>query len=87
MGHVAPVLLFHASKVPDQGRFRAPSAHISHLQRLARSRTALRPKLIFAETKGSDLLSLKWPSPPRNVLLLKKDDAPTATEALVEFAE
>jgi hypothetical protein len=52
-----------------------------------RSYGTLHTILIFAETKGSDLLSLNWPKPPQNVLLLKKDFSPSATDALVEFAK
>ncbi|RDL39340.1 NADH kinase-like protein POS5 [Venustampulla echinocandica] len=38
------------------------------------------------ESNTSDLLSLQWPSPPRNILLIKKDGAPKVTESLVEYA-
>ncbi|KAL8683290.1 MAG: hypothetical protein Q9224_006699, partial [Gallowayella concinna] len=38
-------------------------------------------------TPQNDLLSLRWPSPPRNVLLVQKPNAPAATEALVDFAQ
>ncbi|CAG8970760.1 hypothetical protein HYALB_00001545 [Hymenoscyphus albidus] len=37
--------------------------------------------------KSSDLLSLQWPSPPRNILLIKKIGAPKVTESLVEYAK
>ncbi|KAL9631547.1 MAG: hypothetical protein Q9164_005831 [Protoblastenia rupestris] len=40
----------------------------------------------YQETKGNDLLSLQWPSPPRNILLVQKENAPKATEALIGFA-
>ena len=43
--------------------------------------------LILAETTNNDLLSLQWPSPPRNILLVKKDHSPPATAALLEFAK
>ncbi|MCJ1340766.1 NADH kinase pos5 [Bachmanniomyces sp. S44760] len=43
--------------------------------------------LTFAETKTNDLLSLQWPSPPRNILLVKKSHSRPATEALIEFAK
>ena len=33
-----------------------------------------------------DSFSLRWPSPPRNVLLLSKGYSQPATDALVEFA-
>jgi len=48
---------------------------------------ALYPSLTLAETRSHDLLSLQWASPPRNILLVKKNDAPAATEALLEFAK
>ncbi|KPI42263.1 NADH kinase POS5, mitochondrial [Cyphellophora attinorum] len=39
------------------------------------------------ETVGcNDLLSLEWPSPPRNVFLIKKDYATETSAALTEFA-
>lgn len=42
--------------------------------------------LTSTETKGYDLLSLQWPSAPRNILLVKKENATTTTEAVLEFA-
>ncbi|KUJ12869.1 NADH kinase-like protein POS5 [Mollisia scopiformis] len=41
----------------------------------------------YQESQTSDLLSLQWPSPPRNILIIKKDRAPQVTESLVEFAK
>lgn len=43
--------------------------------------------LTVSETQNHDLLSLQWPSAPRNILLIKKNDAPAATAALIEFAQ
>ena len=43
--------------------------------------------LTLAETKDNDLLSLQWPSPLRNILLVKKEDTPQTTEAVIEFAK
>jgi NADH kinase len=40
----------------------------------------------YHERANNDLLSLEWPAPPRNVLLVKKDCAPETTAALNEFA-
>lgn len=40
----------------------------------------------YHERPRNDLLSLEWPEPPRNVLLVKKDCATDTTEALMEFA-
>ncbi|KAL8670477.1 MAG: hypothetical protein Q9168_004986 [Polycauliona sp. 1 TL-2023] len=42
--------------------------------------------LTLAETPQNDLLSLRWPLPPRNVLLVEKKNAPDAREALKTFA-
>ncbi|KAJ9384797.1 hypothetical protein DTO063F5_4495 [Paecilomyces variotii] len=39
----------------------------------------------YQESRQSDLLSLKWPAPPRNILLVKKDSAPDVTESLIEL--
>ena len=39
---------------------------------------------LFPETQRQDLLALRWPSPPRNLLLLKKRQAPAVDEALAE---
>ncbi|KAI9367393.1 ATP-NAD kinase-like domain-containing protein [Aspergillus egyptiacus] len=39
----------------------------------------------YQESNENDLLSLQWPAPPRNVLVVKKDCAPEVTESLVEF--
>ncbi|KAJ6171678.1 hypothetical protein N7470_000745 [Penicillium chermesinum] len=39
----------------------------------------------FEESQG-ELLSLQWPAPPRNILLVRKDCAPAVTDSLIEFA-
>ena len=38
-------------------------------------------------TPGSDLVSLQWQAPPRNILMVKKDGAPSVTESLIEYAK
>lgn len=43
--------------------------------------------LTLAETSAHNLLSLRWPRPPRNIFLVKKDNSPPATAALLEFAK
>jgi NADH kinase len=40
----------------------------------------------YHKRPNNDLLSLEWPSAPRNVLLIKKDCASETTSALTEFA-
>lgn len=39
----------------------------------------------FTETSRHDLLALKWPSPPRNILFVRKDNDKSAQEALLEY--
>ncbi|GAM40177.1 hypothetical protein TCE0_038f12314 [Talaromyces pinophilus] len=39
----------------------------------------------YQESRGNDLLSLRWPAPPRNILIVKKQSAPAVTESLIEF--
>ncbi|KAL2152326.1 hypothetical protein VTH82DRAFT_5510 [Thermothelomyces myriococcoides] len=40
----------------------------------------------YQQTKTSSLLSLQWPQPPRNILLMPKLQAPKVTAKAVEFA-
>ncbi|KKK17127.1 hypothetical protein ARAM_007184 [Aspergillus rambellii] len=48
---------------------------------------ALPPRLIpsYQESNDNDLLSLQWPAPPRNILVVKKECVPKVTESLIEF--
>ncbi|KAK2630047.1 hypothetical protein QTJ16_000867 [Diplocarpon rosae] len=41
----------------------------------------------YQATPSSDLLSLIWPSPPRNLLMIKKRKATLVTESLLEYAK
>lgn len=38
------------------------------------------------ESRGRDLLSLQWPEPPQNILMVKKDGVAAVTESLLEYA-
>ncbi|KAJ5722855.1 ATP-NAD kinase PpnK-type alpha/beta [Penicillium malachiteum] len=58
----------------------APCHEIRDISALSRR---LIPK--YQESQG-ELLSLQWPAPPRNILLVRKDCAPAVTESLIEFA-
>ncbi|KAI9746610.1 MAG: NADH kinase pos5 [Claussenomyces sp. TS43310] len=40
----------------------------------------------YQESNTSDLLALKWPSPPRNVLMVKKSGSQDVTDSLLEYA-
>lgn len=39
------------------------------------------------DSPTSDLLTLQWPSPPRNILMVKKNRAPAINESVIEFAK
>lgn len=41
--------------------------------------------LTLIESPEGDLLSLQWPAAPQNIFLVKKDGAPSVTEALKEL--
>ncbi|KAF7902142.1 uncharacterized protein EAF01_007440 [Botrytis porri] len=41
----------------------------------------------YHRSQESHLLSLQWPSPPRNLLIIKKDRSPTVAEALLEYVK
>ncbi|ESZ97641.1 hypothetical protein SBOR_1957 [Sclerotinia borealis F-4128] len=41
----------------------------------------------YHRTQENDLLSLQWPSPPRNLLIIKKDRSPAVSEALLEYVK
>ncbi|KAI9646175.1 NADH kinase pos5 [Ciborinia camelliae] len=51
--------------------------------------TRLPDKIVprYHRTQESGLLSLQWPSPPRNLLIIKKDRSPTVSEALLEYVK
>lgn len=44
------------------------------------------PRYLQSTRPGSSLLSLQWPAPPRNLLLVQKLYAPDVTDAVVQFA-
>lgn len=45
------------------------------------------PRYLQSTKPGSSLLSLHWPQPPRNLLLVQKLYAPEVTEAVVKFSK
>ncbi|CAI6333273.1 unnamed protein product [Periconia digitata] len=45
-----------------------------------------RIKPLYAQSPQATLLSLQWPSPPRNILITKKKRTPGITNSLVEYA-
>lgn len=46
-----------------------------------------RIKPAFVQTPTNTLLSLQWPSPPRNILITKKKRTPNISTALLEFID
>ncbi|KAL7928732.1 ATP-NAD kinase family protein [Trichoderma chlorosporum] len=69
--------------------------HLSdtHSSRLAQSRSVAelpertQPRYLQVSKPGSSLLSLNWPRPPRNLLLVQKLYSPEVTESVVQFAK
>lgn len=45
------------------------------------------PRYLQSTKPGSSLLSLKWPRPPRNLLLVQKLYSPEVTDSVVKFAK
>lgn len=59
----------------------------SHLRRIEdMSILSVRTFPRYQESKGSDLLALQWPIPPRNILLVRKKSAPSVTRSVIDFA-
>lgn len=65
-------------------RLFSQSSRSQEIRDLAQLPDRIIPK--YLETQQSDLLSLQWPSPPRNILFVKKDGAPAVTESMIEYA-
>ncbi|KAH6603194.1 ATP-NAD kinase [Trichoderma cornu-damae] len=69
--------------------------HLSATQplRLATSRSVAElperthPRYLQTSKPGSSLLSLNWPRPPRNLLLVQKLYSPEVTESVIQFAK
>jgi NADH kinase len=45
------------------------------------------PPLTRTAHQPNDLLSLRWPSPPRNILVTKKDRVPNVTDSVLEYTK
>lgn len=65
-------------------RLFSQSSRRQEIRDLAQLPDRIIPK--YLESQQSDLLSLQWPSPPRNILFVKKDGAPAVTESMIEYA-
>ncbi|KAL2372672.1 NAD+ kinase [Blastomyces gilchristii SLH14081] len=59
-------------------------AHLRKVEDIGRLPDSVFPR--YEESRGSDLLALRWPKPPQNVLLVRKKGAPHVTQSLIEFA-
>ncbi|TAQ86952.1 hypothetical protein B7494_g4724 [Chlorociboria aeruginascens] len=57
----------------------------SEIQDVASLQDRIIPR--YRANPTSDLLSLQWPAPPRNILLITKSGAPAVTESLIEYAK
>lgn len=62
-----------------------PTVHCSQVRHSKRTISDL--PVPWIASPNSDLLFLTWSTPPQNILLVKKECAPLATEAMKEFAK
>ncbi|KAK4992037.1 NADH kinase pos5 [Elasticomyces elasticus] len=67
-----------------RGRAFSASASNREIRDIGELQNRIHPT--YSETSRHDLLCLQWPSPPRNILLVRKEEAPDVNAALVEFA-
>ncbi|KAK1779892.1 ATP-NAD kinase-like domain-containing protein [Copromyces sp. CBS 386.78] len=79
-------------KPPRMTLFRFPGVRhfsVSAVRREIRDIAALPDRIVphYQQTKTSSLLSLIWPQPPRNVLLMPKLHAPHVIVSAAEFAK
>jgi NADH kinase len=78
------ILPWRLFTTPSQARSFSSTAarlEIKHVRDLA---PRLQP--VYEPSPTNTLLSLQWPSPPRNILITKKKRTPNITESVVEFA-
>ncbi|EEH49773.1 NADH kinase [Paracoccidioides brasiliensis Pb18] len=68
-----------------QWRSLSAAAQLRQIEDVARLPDSVNPR--YEELPGSDLLALKWPRPPQNVLLVRKKGAPEVTQSLIEFVK
>ncbi|PGH23189.1 hypothetical protein AJ80_02719 [Polytolypa hystricis UAMH7299] len=67
-----------------QSRAFSRSSYLRQIEDIACLKDRVSPS--YEESKTSDLLALKWPTPPENILLVRKRGAPAVTESLTQFA-
>ncbi|KAF9694955.1 hypothetical protein EKO04_007195 [Ascochyta lentis] len=70
--------------LPRRGRLFSTTRPCLDIRPIAELPPRVTPSYVQSPT--NTLLSLQWPSPPRNVLITKKKRTPNITESLVEFA-
>ncbi|KAK3053913.1 NADH kinase pos5 [Extremus antarcticus] len=72
-----------AIRLTATSRCFSSTAHRREIRDLADLPARVHPKV--KETSNHDLLALQWPSPPRNILLVRKDDDTEVQTALLEY--
>ena len=68
----------------QRGRHFSTTRPCSEVKRISELPSRIKPSYIQSPT--NTLLSLQWPSPPRNILITKKKRTPNITESVIEFA-
>ncbi|KAI8941020.1 hypothetical protein NX059_002266 [Plenodomus lindquistii] len=69
---------------PTQSRSFASTSRCLEIKHISELPSRIKPSYI--QSPSNTLLSLQWPSPPRNVLITKKKRTPNITESVIEFA-
>ncbi|KAF2819097.1 ATP-NAD kinase [Ophiobolus disseminans] len=68
---------------PSQARSFSSTSQRLEIKHIRELPSRLRPSYLPSPT--NTLLSLQWPSPPRNILITKKKRTPNITESVIEF--
>jgi NADH kinase len=77
------VLPWRLLALPAQARFLSSTSRRLEIRQISELPSRTTPSYI--QSPSNTLLSLQWPSPPRNILVTKKKRTPNITESVLEF--
>ncbi|KAL6704551.1 NADH kinase pos5 [Coniothyrium glycines] len=78
------ILPWRSSARPSQARNFSSTHHRLEIKHITELPSRIVPSYI--QSPSNTLLSLQWPSPPRNILITKKKRTPNITASVIEFA-
>lgn len=67
--------------------FSSAPRRLNEVRNITELPSRINPRYLQSTKPGSSLLALKWPRPPRNLLLVQKLYSPEVTESVVKFAK